>query len=238
MNTAVFPRMADKLPAGVSGEARVEHFEIGDMEVMQAWMANRDGGGAYPLVLTKGRHARLWVGEEMMMSDAESERVTCLPLIEHARGDVLIAGLGLGMVLWPLVRKRSVRSVTVLERYPSVVALVGPHVPRSRKLTIETVDVFDFEPMGQRFDTIFFDIWPTVSVKNLIDMARLHQRYAPHLAPGGWMESWARDSCETMAKQELEDDAYKALMGVCANPQRVTFTKRERRLARKLGIHD
>ena len=160
MNTAVFPRMADKLPAGVSGEARVEHFEIGDMEVMQAWMANRDGGGAYPLVLTKGRHARLWVGEEMMMSDAESERVTCLPLIEHARGDVLIAGLGLGMVLWPLVRKRSVRSVTVLERYPSVVALVGPHVPRSRKLTIETVDVFDFEPMGQQWSTIFFDVWP------------------------------------------------------------------------------
>jgi hypothetical protein len=228
-----FPRMVKKVPPGVCGEARVEHFDIGPVDVMRAWIADRDGDGAYPHRLTPGRHARLWVGSEMMMSDAESERLTCLPLVEHARGDVLIAGLGLGMVLWPLVRKRAVRSITVLERYPSVVALVGPHIPK-RKVTVETVDVFDYKPQ-RSFGAIFFDIWPTVSVKNLIDMLRLEQRYRPHLAPGGWMASWARESCEKMARQELEDDAYAALM-TCGNAQK--FTRRERRLARKLGIHD
>jgi hypothetical protein len=46
----------------------------------------------------------------------------------------------------------------------------------------------------QMFDTIYFDIWPTISTDNLAEMATLNRRFARRLNPGGWRGSWMEDS--------------------------------------------
>ena len=207
-----FPRMHRKLPPGRLGPARIEHFSVTRADVLASELAIMAEEPLWDKRLTPGRYARLWVGKHMMMADTHPERVSCLEVVRQARGHVLIAGLGLGMILWPIAAKRGVTSITVLERYRSVVRLVQPHIPA--RVRVVTTDVFRYRPR-RKYDTIWLDIWPTISVANLLDMLRLEDRYQAHLAPGGWLASWQRPVCEAMAKQKLHDDAYAALMGNC-----------------------
>lgn len=225
----VFPSMVDKLPEGLAGAVRVEHFVVTPREVLITQMRHAEQDPPYDGRLSTGRFARLWVGKDMMMADTLPERRSCLEVVEKARGHVLIAGLGLGMILWPIAAKPEVESITVVERYRNVVRLVQPHIPR--RVRVLNVDVFRYRPR-QRFDTIFLDIWPQIRASNLIDMIRLERRYARHLAKGGWMASWARDACEEMARRELDAELWSKLMGKCLRIRRVP-----RKVARMLKVH-
>ena len=133
------------------------------------------------------------------------------------------------MILWPIAAKRGVTSITVLERYRSVVRLVRPYIPA--RVQVVNVDVFRYRPR-RKYDVIFHDIWPTISVANLLDMLRLEDKYASHLARGGWQGSWQRSVCEAMAKQRLAEDSYAALMGRCGAGVQVPA-----KLAKQLGCH-
>ena len=78
-----------------------------------------------------------------------------------------------------------------------VIKLVGPTVPP--KVRVVHANIFTVEPpllvmkTGAKFDSIFFDIWPTIDTANLPDMARLHRRFAHAVNrknPKAWMTSW------------------------------------------------
>jgi hypothetical protein len=226
----IFPRMVRKVPPGQIGRARVEHFEVTGADVLTMELMILHEAPGFDKRLTPGRFARLWVGKHMMMADTHPERVSCLDVVREARGHVLIAGLGLGMILWPIAAKPEVESITVLERYRDVIRLVRPHIPK--RVRVVNVDAFRYRPR-HRFHTIFLDIWPLISPANLLDMLRLERRYRRFLAAGGWMKSWQREVCERMAREELEDDAYKMLMGKCGHFRRVP-----RKLAAQLGCHE
>jgi spermidine synthase len=82
---------------------------------------------------------------QVMMSDLYYERATCVEVVQRAHGDVLVAGLGIGMILHPILRKEAVRSVTVIEGYPDVVDLVLPTLPTSEKLTVVLDDIYTWK---------------------------------------------------------------------------------------------
>lgn len=165
----MFTRMAHLIPAGERGVARIEHVR-----------EDENVPGASP----KEYFCQLWVDGKCVMNDyPPQERDINLPVIEAARGDVLIAGLGIGYILVPILAKPEVESVTVIEKCQDVIDLVLPHLTHP-KLTVVLADAFDWTPPNS-YDTMWFDIYPHDQQVG----ETLMTRYAPWLRSGGWARS-------------------------------------------------
>src|SRR5215469_6680984 len=151
-----------------------------------------------------GDYVRLKVNGETMMSNTPMEKRTNLYFVERAKGDVLIAGLGLGMILGAVLKKPTVNSVTVVEKYQDVIDLVAKHHGHF-KLTVVQADIHEYTPAPHaRFDTIYFDIWPNSNVEHLPEMEALRKQFRPWLRLGGWINSWTYDKLCTKRRS----DAY------------------------------
>ena len=184
---STFPEMVTIVPEGEHGIAKVEHFDVS--KDASRFSSLRGAMGYVP----EGRYAKLKVNGCLVMSDTSMEHRTNWGVVRAARGNVLIAGLGLGMILHPILAKPEVLSVTVVEKYPDVIALIGPTVQHG-KLTIVEGDIYDWKPAkGTKYDVLYFDIWADQSTDDLEDMRKLHCRFRPYKIKDGWMDSWRRD---------------------------------------------
>jgi hypothetical protein len=198
--------MVEKVPPGKVGTAEVEHFEVSEAESRTSHMlASMRPGGRFDGV-DPGRYARLNINGRLLMSDTFAERITNITVVQKAHGHVLVAGLGLGMILWPIVAKPEVTKITVVEKNSDVCALVKPHLPKSSKLSVVQGDIYEWAPQkGMKFNTIYFDIWGDVSTDTLKDMEKLHRRFAPRLDrtdPKRWMNSWKKEYLVDRRHQE------------------------------------
>ena len=119
-----------------------------------------------------------------MMTDDEFERSTNRQVLREARGDVLIGGLGIGLILDPIIAKAD--SVTVIEINPDVIKLVGPVFP---SVKIVEADCYSWKPENT-YDVIYFDIWSYFNSDTSRLASGLHRRYRKYLRPGGWIASW------------------------------------------------
>ena len=187
-----WPRMADLIPEGECGSARVEHFSVCPRETeMMACRAALNGHPTH--VVPPGRYARLLVDGRLVMTDTPMEKGSNRRLIEMARGRVLIGGLGLGMVAWPLLAKKpALHSLTILEINPDVISLVGRHLPGDSRIEIIQADVFKWRPSRRlpKFDTIYFDIWPDICLSNVAEANKLHCRAMPWASSQAWIGDW------------------------------------------------
>lgn len=202
--------MANVLPEGANGEAKIKHHEVTETEAKYAAVRAVVTGDA-TLVVQPGTYAQLWVGKTLMMSDTEMERRTNREFIYRAKGHVLVAGLGIGMVVPPLLAKGRVTKVTIVEKYQEAIDLVeGPlraylekeGLDHKERLEIVCADIFDYKaPRGTKYDVIYFDIWPDMSTKNLEDMEVLHKKFQYRRAPQSWMGSWFRSELLARRRQ-------------------------------------
>lgn len=198
MKMSMFPHMAEVVPPGTSGHARIEHFEVTRGE--SDWTRLRCAIGHADEYVPPGKYTRLMLHGDVMMSDTLYEQCTCHVFLRQSSGRVLIAGLGIGMVLPPVLAKDEVRSVTVVEKSADVIALVEPHV-RHPKLTVVQGDIFTWRPpRGAKYETIWFDVWNGTCGDYWPEMKRLFQRYRRYLVRGGWMRCWE----QTKMKLEYE----------------------------------
>jgi len=118
-----FPEMHRIVPEGASGNVRVEHFTVSESA---SRLTALEGGRGY---VPPGRYARLFMhpkASSCMMSDTRFEHLSNYEVVRSAHGEVLIAGLGLGMICHPIARKREVKAVTVVEKSPDVIKLITP----------------------------------------------------------------------------------------------------------------
>lgn len=77
---------------------------------------------------------------------------------EYAKGDVLCAGLGLGIIAHELVKRN--KSVTVVERSPEVIELTGRYLPKGVNLV--QGDFWEFVKNDtNKWGMIIVDIWAT-----------------------------------------------------------------------------
>lgn len=170
--------------------------------------------GTFTRLITKDSQG----GWEIMMTDAPSEIRTSAEFIKAAHGDVLVAGLGLGVTLLQVLRKRCVKSVTIVELNPDVIKLVYPHLIRhlspkkAGKLGLVNQSIFDYKPevkYGETFDTIWLDIWPDVSTRNLPEMTILKSRAEGWLNKKNqkaWVGVWEWDYLKKLAGEDDEHD--------------------------------
>lgn len=184
------------------GEAKVDIITLSKIQASMETFSSR-------IYTAPGRYARLTVGGRTMMSNSSNEKRTCAIAVQKASGRVLVAGLGIGMILFPMARKLEVDRITVIEKSPDVIELVAPFV-KHRKIEVIEADIFDWVPERTRkWNTIWFDIWPEVNTDNLAQIALLHNRYKGHLDRTGlhWMGSWCEGELRSRRRNERREAA-------------------------------
>lgn len=195
------PLMSKILKPKKKGIAELDYVEVSDREAQFSQLREAITGGREQSV-ESGTYVRLYVHGELMMSDTQMEWDTAREFFRHASGDILIAGLGLGMVTLPLLQasKSDVRAVTVIELEKDVIDLVAPALRPiadagpAISFDIVRADIFEWKPEeGASYDTIWFDIWPTFNHDNRKQFTKLKRRFKKFLKPGGWMGCWSED---------------------------------------------
>lgn len=185
--------VADRYPEEgiLKGEVKITRFTI---DRYQAALENLRARKVWDRVLP-GQYVRLEIGRELMMSDTPMERWTNEEVVTRANGVVFIAGLGIGLLLPTLLKKDSVISITVVEKSQDVIDLVA-HRFAHEKLTVVQGDIFSWEPVkGAKYDTMYFDIWPEISIDNLDDMYLLERRFRKYVNRQNlekWVGSWLK----------------------------------------------
>jgi hypothetical protein len=195
----LFPRMVDVLPPGKVGQCEIYHFEVSPFDAY--WNHQKRGE-----LWTPGRFVQLNIGGVGWMYDILHERIMNEKVVREAHGDVLIGGLGIGMILHPILAKPEVTSVRVLENNLHIAELVAPslsQVPGAQKLTVELADAAEWSS-AQTFDTIWLDCVPMYGYSTAV--LRLQQewvrKFEPYLRPGGWISHWGLEENLTWMLEE------------------------------------
>ncbi len=198
----MFPNMREIIPEGKSGELRIEHFEISPSEARFAETKATFNRNYLGRMIRPGKFCRLVNDDsyfnKVLMSDTHAERSTNRDVVRAAHGDVLIAGLGLGMIICPIAQKEEVNSITVVEISQDVINLVESHIQKylkddADKITVICEDIFEYKPT-QKFDTIYFDIWGSFSGDEYEDTKKLIHKFSRSLIRDGdhFMDCWMR----------------------------------------------
>lgn len=149
----MYQDMVSLLSPAVNGDFSIEHFEITDRDIRAIFK------GIMP-----GKYVKLSCRGGVVMSDTMMEKRTNREFCNKAYGDILVGGLGIGMILMAIQDSPDVYSITVLEKYQEVIDMVAPQLPLNDKVKIICADVFEWKPeKGQRFDCIYMDIWDCIN---------------------------------------------------------------------------
>ena len=109
------------------------------------------------------------------------------------KGNCLINGLGLGLLLKNILLKPEVTDVTVVEISQNLIDLISPFYKDDR-VTYICADALEYTPpKGKRFSMVWHDIWDTICSDNLPEMAKLHRRYGKRT---DWQGSWCHEECK------------------------------------------
>ena len=178
----------DCLPDGKKGDYEVSHFLI-----------KRNDPFFCAIETPSGRYVRLTHKGSVVMSDTFMERRTNSVFCDTAHGDVLVGGLGIGLVLMDIQDSPAVDSITVVEKSQDVIDLIAPHLPLNGKVNIICGDVWSFDPGEDRYDVVYMDIWEFINSDVYEDeMLPLKERYRHFLKASNeaYVACWAEEEAE------------------------------------------
>lgn len=204
MLSDAYGNLVDMLKPKEGKRFAIEHFELTEQQVQLAVMRDMINRRNETCGLTAGTYVRLVDKHksQIVMSNTPMEVHTNYEFMRRSNGHVLVGGLGLGLILNVIQDKEEIETITVVELFQEVIDLVKPQLPLNDKVNIIQGDILQWWPEnGQKWDTIYFDIWNNISEDNMEDMKRLHRRFGKRLNrdnPKCWMNSWRRNDCERM----------------------------------------
>lgn len=220
-----FPWVATIVPEGRQGTAEVRHFTPTAEDVVR--LLREDGER-----IERRVHAELRINRQLVMSDSAMEHRSNEEVVRRAHGNVLIGGLGLGMILHPLLAKREVNTVTVVEKNRDVMALVAPHYVNDRLLVIAGDIHHWWPPEGVFMNTVYFDIWPTRGESQRKGFRELRERYLPCLDPNdpdAWIGSWWEEELEAEERHAADEaDSLARVLALSVEAQEAEFLRRAR----------
>lgn len=171
--------------------------QVGDFK-LEKFTIEKNNMAAMFQGISPGEYVRLTHRGEVVMSDTMMEKRTNSAFCRNAYGDILIGGLGIGMIIMAIQDNENVRSITVLEKNQEVIDMVANQLPLNNKVKIICADVFTWKPeKGQKFDCIYMDIWNYVNVDVYQEeMKPLKRKYGHYLksmdeSPKRFNECWA-----------------------------------------------
>jgi len=198
------------IPAGKAGDYAIEKFTITEEAAKRyniSLMFNFDFGrdvepGDYTrLVYRPGGKLRGGV----LMSDTTYETLSHLDAYINAMGDVLINGLGLGLIARAVLLKDEVRTVTINELSKDVISLVFPHLQKEfgDRVKVNNADALEWKPSnGERFNTVWHDIWMNICYDNYEEYKKLMRRYSRWLKKPHWQYCWAYGRLKRIKREE------------------------------------
>lgn len=127
------------------------------------------------------------------MSDTPLELGSNSEFLLKANGHVLIFGLGIGLIVHPLIGDSIIESITAVELNSDVISLVAPYLPG---VEVMQGDAYSMDFGKRKFDTIYFDIWRDRCLDNYEKSTELHKRYRKNMNlknPNRYMNSWMRN---------------------------------------------
>ena len=154
--------------------------------------------------ITPGKYIRLLHNGECVMSDTNMEKRTNSDFCINAYGDIIIGGLGIGMIIMAIQDKPEVNTITVIEKNQEVIDLVASQLNFNDKVNIVCADVFEWKPeRGVKYDMAYMDIWNWINedvYKN--EMQPLKRKYARFLRsknenPRRFNKCWAEYQAKT-----------------------------------------
>lgn len=189
----MFLNMAKLLEERQIGDWKLEHFTVDSKN----WRARIDG-------ITPGTYVRLLHGWECVMSDTNMEKRTNMDFCINAHGDILIGGLGIGMIILAIQDNPEVKSITVIEKNQEVIDMVASQLNFNEKVKIVCADVFEWEPKpGFKYDVSYMDIWSWIN-KDIYEreMKPLKRKYSRFLRskkenPNRYNKCWAEYQART-----------------------------------------
>ena len=185
----MYKKMAEILKEGSVGDFSLKKFTITDKDFM----------AHFRMGISNGDYIRLMHRGECVMSDTNMEKRTNYPFCLKAHGEVLIGGLGIGMIILAIQDKPEISHITVIEKYPEVIKLVGNNLPLNNKVEIINADVFDWKPSsGKKYNCIYMDIWNWVNQdiykKEMVPLTRKYSHYlvSKEIDANRFMDCWAK----------------------------------------------
>lgn len=186
-----------KIPEQESGDWKIVKFEVSEEEAeffnLRQLINNRPGREILPGNYTKLMHKEYG----LVMSDTQAEILDQTDIMYEARENVLINGLGLGLVLQYILSKSEVKKVVVNEISSDLINMIQPYFTDPR-LTINHANAFTWKPDGIRFNVVWHDIWYFINGDLYPEMKKLKRRYAHWLQEPHWQGCW----CEWWAKRD------------------------------------
>ena len=171
---------------------RLDHFTITDKD----WRAKIEG-------IFPGTYIRLIHGGEVVMSNTNMEKRTNWEFCHNAHGDIIIGGLGVGMIILAIQDKPEVKSITVIEKNEEVIEMVASQLNFNEKVKIIHADVFEWRPeKGVKYDMSYMDIWNYVNEDVYEEMKQLKRKYSRYLKskkenPNRYNKCWAEYNART-----------------------------------------
>lgn len=159
--------------------ASTENFKLDKFSV------NADDFRAVLAGIPQGEYVRLLDTSklnEVVMSNTPMEKRTNAEFMRKAHGDILIAGLGIGMLPISLQDRDTVRSITVIEKELEVIELITDQLSFKSKVKIIHEDIYLYRP-ERTFDCIYIDIWNYINSDVYKDMLFLKDGFRRYLKP-------------------------------------------------------
>lgn len=148
--------------------------------------------------ITSGTYIRLTHNGQCVMSDTDMEKNTNRKFCSKAYGDIIIGGLGIGMIIMAIQDKPEVKSITVIEKNQEVIDMVASQLDFNEKVNIICADVFEWKPeRGVKYDMAYMDIWNWINEdiykKEMQPLKRKYARFlrSKDINPNRFNECWA-----------------------------------------------
>jgi hypothetical protein len=182
------------VPDGKSGDWSVETFTVTKTDEQHGAMMACFSAHSRGRYVPAGKYKALKRNGHTIMSNTPDEIRDFRLFIGRATGNVLINGLGLGVVLKAVVDKPDVKHVTVIEISQDVINLIANSFSTNPKVEIICADALEYKPpKGTYYDAVWNDIWDDICTDNLKTMGTLHRKYGRR---SNWIGSWGREICQ------------------------------------------
>jgi hypothetical protein len=124
---------------------------------------------------------------EVVMEDSLRELRRHLPIWLHARGRILVTGLGLGCVVRGLLASPDVEHITVIEIDERIIRVVGKEFERNDRVRMIHGDALTVK-LEDKFDFAWHDIWTEGNEHLQVLHVRLIKRFHPRCQmQGAWL---------------------------------------------------
>jgi len=130
----------------------------------------------------------------VLMSDSLRERELSKEFILKAHGDVLSLGFGIGFVLFPLLDKPEVKTITVVEKHKEILDLCASQLEIPDNVFIVHENALTYQP-DTEFDVIFDDCPHDIDPEEKIYFGsyEMEMRLRKSLKPGGIYINWGNN---------------------------------------------